>query len=350
MHTFIRKTAKFSNLISAYISTYFTCTPAFVRIIPTDRCNLNCKYCWQKSDSSYEMRLGEYRLYLAKAKKLRVGMITFLGGEPMLWKYLYEAIAETSQKNILTDMTTNGLLLNTESIRKLGESGLDYLNISVDGIKTNPVTKKNSVIRNNLIHDLRKAKNKYRMHFRLNSVIFKNNFEETAQLIEFSKENNAQLSLGFIVPPIEKNQSGGQDIYFGRQDEKELRQIVSYIISKKRSGYPIIDPDAYFMDIFRFINREKFWNCNYPTRYGWINITPKGKIRSCTKKMDELDYHFTDLNPDNYRQLRKIFGENVKKCNIRCYSNCAYDSWYYMHNKVRMLKKIISRVRYGLSS
>ncbi len=346
MNTLIRKSAKYVNLISSYLSTYFSDTPAFVRIIPTDRCNLNCQYCWQKNNSSYEMTLNEYKLYLGKAKKLKVGMITFLGGEPMLWKPLYEAIAEASKRNILTDLTTNGVLLNTATVKMLGESGLDYLNISVDGIETNTVTKKNSVIRNNLINDLKQAKLKYRMHFRLNSVIFKNNFEDIKQMIEFSKDHNVQLSLGYVVPPIEETQIGGRDIYFGQQDKNDLQEIISYILLKKKSGYPIIDPDSYFENIFRFLNREHFWECNYPTRYGWINVSPNGKIRSCTKKMDELDFNFIDLNHNSYSKLREIFGSNVEKCNINCYSNCAYDSYFYTHNKIQMLKKVVSRIHF----
>jgi len=291
------------------------------------------------------MTLAEYRLYLEKAKQLKIGMITFLGGEPMLWKPLYEAIAESSRKNILTDLTTNGLLLNAKTIKMLGEAGLDYLNISVDGIKINEVTKKNSVIRKNLIDDLKTARKKYRLHFRLNSVIFKNNFEDIKQLIEFSKEHNVQLSLGYIVPPIEKNQLSEQDIYFGKQDKAELEEIIAYILSKKKSGYPIIDPDSYFENIFRFLNHEQFWECNYPTRYGWINVTPNGKIRSCTKKMDELAFNFLELNPEIYKKIRKILDDNVKQCNTNCYSNCAYDSYFYAHNKVEMLKKVVGRIK-----
>lgn len=344
MNTLIRKTAKFCNLIYGYLSTYSSYTPVFVRLIPTDRCNLSCQYCWQKSNSSTEMTFKEFNVYLKKAKQLNVGMITFLGGEPMLWESIYDAIAECSKKNILTDLTTNGLLLNAKTIKMLGESGLDYLNISVDGMTTTQITQKNSVIRNNLINDLKKAKAKYRMHFRLNSVIYKNNFEDIKRLIEFSKINNTQLSLGYVVPPLEKMHISKQDIYFGKQDKRDLQKIISYILLKKKNGYPIIDPDSYFKNIFRFLNREKFWDCNYPTRYGWLNVTPNGKIRSCTKKMDELNFNFVDLNSNNYRELRQIFDEKVKTCNINCYSNCAYDSYFYTHNKIQMLKKIAGRV------
>ena len=339
------KSLKFLNLVNSHISSHFNSTPAFVRILPTDRCNLKCSYCWQLDNESSEMTFDEFKKYLAKASKLNVGMIAFLGGEPMLWEPLYKAISECSNYHILTDVTTNGTLLTADTISLLGEAGLDYLNISVDGFKKTSVTKKNSIIRNNLIGVLHDAKKKYRMHFRINSVIYNNNFDDVKELIEFSKVHNVQISLGFIVPPTDGSDKNDHSIYFKKQDIKVLKEIVTYILDKKKSGYPIIDPDAYFENIFRFMNREKFWDCNYPSRYGWINVTPNGKIRSCTKKMDELDYNFLDLNRENLQEIRQILKSKVDECNIDCYSNCAYDSYFYTHHKLQMLKKILNRIR-----
>ena len=345
MNTILVKARKFGNLANAHISSHLNSTPAFVRIIPTDKCNLNCKYCWQKNDSPDEMSFSDFSLYLEKALSLKVGLITFLGGEPMLWKPLYDAINLCTKNNILTDLTTNATLLNSESIELLGKSGLDYLNISIDGVESSEISSKNFVFRHNLFEDLRLSKSKYRMHFRFNSVIFKNNFEDLKNLIEYSNSNNVQLSLGFVVPPIDDRQLKDDSIYFKKGDQKLLQEIVEYIIKKKRDGYPIIDPYSYFENIFRFLDREVFWDCNYPTRYGWINVTPNGKIRSCTKKMDELDIRFQDLNIEKLKILRETLREKVEKCNIDCYSNCAYDSYYYTHNKLQMLKKIMSRLK-----
>ncbi len=339
-----QKAAKFANLFLANTQSHFRSTPAFVRIIPTDRCNLNCSYCWQRKEQSEEMTLGEFRGILAKAKKLHVGLLTFLGGEPMMWEPLYEAISMCTEAHVLTDLTTNGTLLNRDTVRRLGEAGLDYLNISVDGVKASRISPKNSVFRSDLIEVLHDAKKRYGVHFRLNSVIYKNNFDEIKELVRFSRLNNVQISLGFVVPPLDAEQRSGDDIYFTQDDTPLLKEIVTYLLNRKSEGYPIIDPDAYFSNIFRFIRREKFWECNYPTRYGWINVTPNGKIRSCTKKMDELDFHFLDLDRDSLKSLRADLKEKVKHCNIDCYSNCAYDSYFYTHNKVEMLKKVLKRL------
>lgn len=242
----IKKAAKFLNLHRAYIMSCFFIRTPFVRMIPTDKCNLRCKYCWQRRDYSYEMTIDEFRKYLVKAKKLNVGIITFLGGEPMAWPGIFDAISSCTDVNVLTDMTTNGTLLNEKTIQRLGKSGLDYLNISVDGMTPSEVTSKNSIFKKDILKQLKDAKKKYGMHFRINSVIYKNNFEEIKSMINSAHEQNVQISIGYIVPPLIKEHATNPDIYFTCDDKKLLEEIIFYIVGKKRQGYPIIDPEEYF--------------------------------------------------------------------------------------------------------
>lgn len=345
MTTTRERAAKFENFARAYLSSYRHGTPAFVRMLPTDRCNLACAYCWQRDNASTDMTLDSFQANLEKAKDLRVGLMTFLGGEPMIWEPLPEAIALCARRHVLTDLTTNGTLLTPEAVERLGRAGLDYLNISVDGSQASSVTRKTSVFRPGLMEALKDARRRHHMHTRINSVIYKNNHDEIRTLMEFSRKWDVQLSLGFIVPPLEPAQRSATNIYFTQDDEQLLRTIVDSILEKKRSGYPVIDPVSYFQNIFRFIRREKFWDCNYPTRYGWINVTPTGHIRSCTKKMDKLDLRFLDLDLEKLRHLRAILLKNVQSCNLDCYSNCAYDSYFYTHNKGEFIKKVIRRIK-----
>ncbi|MDD2335271.1 MAG: radical SAM protein [Geobacteraceae bacterium] len=345
MERTLERLAKFRNLSEAYLSSYRHGTPAFIRVLPTDRCNLKCAYCWQHNNASADMTIDSFRAYLKKAKELHVGLITFLGGEPMIWSPLCEALALCTERHVMTDLTTNGTLLTSATVEELGRSGLDYLNISVDGTTANEVTCKNSIFRSDLMGALKEARTKHHMHTRINSVIYNNNYEAIQTLMEFSRKWDMQLSLWFIVPPLDPAQRPDKDIYFSVADEPLLRDIVSDILEKKQAGYPIIDPDSYFENIFRFIRREKFWDCNYPTRYGWINVTPTGRIRSCTKKMDELDFRFLDLDLESLGRLRSILKEKVRTCNIDCYSNCAYDSYFYTHNKGELIKKVLRRLK-----
>jgi len=338
----IKKITKWLNFCWSYLVSFVKPTTFFVRIIPTDACNLRCSYCWQRKDNSQVMTIKKFKNILDRATKLKVGLISFLGGEPMTWNHIYEAIHLCTEKNILTDMTTNGTLLDSTTIKQLGVAGLDYLNISVDSKQINSVSAKNSIFKNNLVNILLEGKKRHGIHIRLNAVLYNNNFEDIKELIEFSEINQLPISIGYLVPPFTSAQIALTSSFHDNQLDRDiLKKIITYLSNKIDGGYPIVDPKKYFENIFKFLKNEKFWNCNYPSRFGWINVTPNGKIRSCTKKMDELDMHFTDLTTKKISELRALYKTLVKKCNHHCYSNCAFDSYYFAHHKIKFFIRII---------
>jgi len=237
--------------------------------------------------------------------------------------------------NILTDITTNGTFLDAVAIQKLGSAGLDYLNISVDTQRGSIVSKKDVIFRKDILKALKVAEKDLGMKSRVNSVMYNNNFDDIKSLLEVLNEVKIPLSLGFIVPDLAH--SADMEIYFTEKDTGLLEDLVKYILQKKTENYPIIDPDSYFVNVFKFLKHENFWECNYPTKYGWINVTSDGGIRGCTKKMDETGFNFLTLTNQKIIELKKSLELSVKGCNAYCYSNCAYDSSYYKNNKAAFL-------------
>ena len=335
------KTSKYSHLLKNYAHAKINYSTLFVRILPTDNCNLNCFYCFQRKSDTTDMSWDLFSEILNKARDLRVGLMSFLGGEPMLWPHLYDALALCSQHNILTDMTTNGTLLNETTIERLGSSGLDALNVSVDTKDNLSSSKKNTLFDNDIVSALKRAEKAHGMKVRMNGVIFNNNFEDIKLLLELSKEKEIPLSLGFIVPDMKDDNC--KSSHFTEKDTELLEEIVTYILQKKKEKYPIIDPDSYFSNVFKFIKNEDFWECNYPTRYGWINVTPTGTLRGCTKKMDDIDTTFLSLTPEKIKAYKESLRGPVKECNPFCYSNCAYDSAYYKNNKLAFVSDNFSK-------
>jgi MoaA/NifB/PqqE/SkfB family radical SAM enzyme len=197
------------------------------------------------------------------------------------------------------------------------------------------VSRKNSLFDKDIVAALKAAEKKYGMKVRMNSVICNNNFEDVKRLLELSRESNISISLGFVVSELDHE--GSLDFYFTENDRELLQEIVDYILAKKKEGYKIIDPNSYFKDVFKFINHEKFWDCNYPSKYGWINVTPSGNLRSCTKKMDETSIAYTDLTSEKIKEYKESLKAGVKQCNSYCYSNCAYDSAFYKNNKAALI-------------
>jgi len=326
------KPKKLMRVTYSYMRNKFIPTPVFLRLIPTDRCNLSCKYCFQHDNKSHIMTKEEFDSYFNKAIELGAGIVSFLGGEPMIWPHIYYAIQKCTDKGIMTEMTTNATLLSDKNLQKLGVAGLDMLNLSVDSLTQANQSNKNLLTKNDLAHRLKLFRKKYKTHVRLNVVITKPNIKDIEKLLDFAHELNYPLSLGFVVPPFfKKGGFEGNNLLFAKSDFQILRKTVKMILDKKRQGYNIIDPDSYFKGIFDFINGTNDWDCSYgKERYAGVTIAPDGRLRSCGKLMDYLDYKFLELTPKKIKEVRKDLGKKIKWCNPLCYSNCCFSERFFL--------------------
>jgi len=75
---------------------------------------------------------------------LDTSAVALSGGEPLLHPGLDEMIRCIRRQSMLEKLITNGYLLTPERIRKLNDAGLDHLQISIDNVVPDEVSKKSS--------------------------------------------------------------------------------------------------------------------------------------------------------------------------------------------------------------
>lgn len=328
---------KLHTLLRALALNRLVVSAPFVRIIPTDYCNLDCSYCWQHGADRHQMSAALFSRCLANARQLNVGLVSFLGGEPMLWRHLLEAIAQCNAFGIPTDMTTNGSLLSAEWLRRLGDAGLDLLNISIDGLAASGSSRKCSLGDPVLLAAAKAEQARSGLQVRLNAVICRHNWESIAALLRFSHEAGLPISLGFAMPRGAKDSDFDADLHFAPADLPDVSRVIADIAAARKAGVQIIDPPAYFENFPRYLRRESFWVCNYATRRGWINVDPYGEVRDCTKKLGRTGVAFESLSRAALKDVRGRLAAGVRTCNKACYSNCAFDSAFYVRHKFRFL-------------
>jgi MoaA/NifB/PqqE/SkfB family radical SAM enzyme len=116
--------------------------PILVHIIPMRRCNLDCGYCNEYDDVSKPVPLQEMKDRLSILAGMGTSIITISGGEPLMHPELEEIIRETRKHKMIAGMITNGFLLSKERIKSLNEAGLQHLQISIDNVTPDEVSKK----------------------------------------------------------------------------------------------------------------------------------------------------------------------------------------------------------------
>tara|TARA_B110000027_G_C16106539_1_gene295582 strand:- start:102 stop:1034 length:933 start_codon:yes stop_codon:yes gene_type:complete len=118
--------------------------PKVVRIEPASQCNLSCSHC---PTGTVDMNRGIMKQscfnkttdYISKYKEYIEVIVLYHGGEPLLNKNIYDYIKKLKKiKNeVFIKTVTNGMVLNKKNSQKILDSGLDLIEISLDGESKN---------------------------------------------------------------------------------------------------------------------------------------------------------------------------------------------------------------------
>lgn len=152
----------------------------------TRACNLRCTHCLNSSGKKMENQLNyeEIKKMISDLADCGLQEVRLTGGEPLLFKEIYEIIKLCKENGLYVSIGTNGTLITKEVARKLKEAGLDKAVVSIDGNEEN--------------HDKIRGKNNFNLalnglmnlkeegiRVRINSVIMKSNMED---IIDFAKK------------------------------------------------------------------------------------------------------------------------------------------------------------------
>ena len=116
--------------------------PIVAHIIPIRRCNLSCAYCNEFDDHSPPVPTTEMLRRVDLLAGLGTTLITISGGEPLLHAELETIIRHIRRHGIFASLISNGYLLTSDRIQELNAAGLDHLEISIDNVQPDEVSKK----------------------------------------------------------------------------------------------------------------------------------------------------------------------------------------------------------------
>ncbi len=126
--------------------------PLLVHIIPMRRCNLACAYCNEYDDRSAPVPIALMLERIDQIAALGTAVVTVSGGEPLLHPELDSIIRRIHDRGMVATLITNGYKLGAERIKALNTARLDRLQISIDNLTPDAVSKKSlSVLERKLV-------------------------------------------------------------------------------------------------------------------------------------------------------------------------------------------------------
>src|ERR1035437_341975 len=116
--------------------------PVLAQIVPMRFCNLSCAYCNEYDKVSEPVPHEEMYRRIDHLGRLGTAMIGLSGGEPLTPPPLDHSIRRMRRTGAIAGMITNGYLLNVERIERLNRAGLDHMQISIDNLEPDDISKK----------------------------------------------------------------------------------------------------------------------------------------------------------------------------------------------------------------
>ena len=251
-----------------------TAHPLLVHIVPIRRCNIDCGYCNEYDKVSppipYEMMCAR----IDKLAELGTSVVAFSGGEPMLHPQLDDLIRRIRRHGMMAGLITNGYFLVEKRIAELNEAGLDYLQISIDNVVPDEVSKKSLKV---LDAKLQLLAEHAEFQVNINSVLGGGirNAEDARTINRRARELGFTTSIGIIHDGV------GQLKPLGAA-ERAVYDDVSHQINPAQHVFANIYSGIRDFQLNLVEARPNEWWCRAGARY--LYICERGLVHYCSQQ------------------------------------------------------------------
>jgi len=316
----------------------------------TDDCMLRCKMCnkWKedlliKKDYIKAPSFSDWKRCVSSLRDITDEdfQINFGGGEPFLKERLLELIKFCKSKKFKTNIATNGYLIDEDMARRIADSGLDSLIISLDSL-------------NEDTHDyLRGISGVYRkamsalslldkfsngLYKGICCVIYNKNLDDIIKLVEWVDKDKRVNSIYFMAAMQPNNTPLDAEWY--KKDEFNLLwpddsyktcSVVDEVIRLKKNGSKITNQvcqleafKLYYQYPDRFVKNTK---CNMDRA---IHISSCGDIFLCYRWASLGNIQTDDLAKALCSEKAQQIKQDIASCRDNCHFllNCFFEGDY----------------------
>lgn len=285
--------------------------PLLAHLIPIRRCNLSCTYCNEYDDFSKPVPTEEMLRRVDLLGALGTSVVTISGGEPLLHPDLDDIIRQMVKRRIVSGLITNGYLLTADRIQRLNRAGLEWLQISIDNVNPDEVSKKSLKVLDKKLQLLAEHAD---FHVNINSVVG-GGVSNPQDALQIGKR---ALALGFssTVGIIHDGQGQLQPL---KDDEKAVYHEMQNL--ERRSFTRI---NAFQDNIAQ--GRPNQWRCRAGARY--LYICEDGLVHYCSQ---QRGFPGIPLEKYTVADIRREFYAE-KSCAPHCTVSCVHqvsvvDGW-----------------------
>ncbi len=305
--TFSRKARSLREFARGLVHTAH---PLLVQIIPIRRCNIDCGYCNEYDKVSAPVPADVMTRRIDKLKELGTSVVAFSGGEPMLHPDLDDLIRHIRSRGMMAGLITNGYFLVPKRIQALNDAGLDFLQISIDNVEPDEVSKKSLRVLDRKLQDL-KAYATFDVN--INSVLGGGikNPEDAKTINDRARELGFSTSIGIIHDGL------GRLKPLGTVERRVYDEVMANISSAGQVLQNLYSGIRSFQDNLAD-GMPNEWRCRAGARY--LYVCEEGLVHYCSQ---QRGFPAVPLETYTIDDIRREFA-TPKSCAPYCTVGCVH--------------------------
>src|SRR4030088_2108537 len=285
--------------------------PLLAHIIPIRRCNLACTYCNEFDDFSQPVPIEEMFRRIDKLGALGTAVVTISGGEPLLHTELDDIIRRIRSNGMIAGLITNGYLLVADRIQRLNRAGLEWLQISIDNVNPDDVSKKSLKVLDRKLQLLAQHAD---FHVNINSVVGGGipSPQDALTIGKRAVELGFSSTIGIIHDGTEHLQP--------LNDEE--RRIYHQMNAMEKSSFTRIN--AFQDNIAKGLPND--WRCRAGARY--LYICEDGLVHYCSQQRGYPAIPLAQYTRDDIRREYHTEKSCAPHCTVSCVHQVSVlDAW-----------------------
>ena len=303
-----RKVRELRMVASALLHTGH---PVLAQIVPARFCNLSCAYCNEYDKVSEPVPLEEMCRRIDHLGRLGTAMIGISGGEPLTHPQLDDIIRRIRRTGAIAGMITNGYLLNVARIERLNRAGLDHLQISIDNLEPDEVSKKSLKV---LDKKLEMLSQYAEFHVNINSVVG-GGFKDPNDALVIGRR---ALGLGF-ESTIGIIHDGSGQLKPLKDDEAK---VYFEMTNRRKTNYSRFDG---FQEAI-VQGRPNDWRCRAGSRY--LYICEDGLVHYCSQQRGYPGVPIAEYTTADVKREFLTAKSCAPNCTIGCVHRISHiDHW-----------------------
>lgn len=305
---------------------------------------------------SEELSTDQWKKVISDASRLGSQTIVFSGGEPLLREDIFELIYFAKKNKLNACLTSNGCLIDSQAASRLSASGVNVVNISIEGSKgTHDHLRGEGSFEKALsaLENLRMNK----IESTVASTVSRYNYEELPYVLEVAKNYGATtvrlqpFNLIFL-----KDRASGAGFFIDEVDIQKMEGLIGRFISVSKEYKISVNPESYLRKIPAYLAGRKSHPRNCAALWYSCPIASNGDVFPCwiegansklIGNIKEEDLYELWLSEKRMKMVSSIVNNGCSGCLMSCYDEVFGSrlSKVYLLDKAKKVKKIASYQR-----